>query len=380
MNQCNFSFSRDRDPCQHFVPEGADTCIWHNVAIDKSAPYVRELLAQALRHHNDLEEAHLAGLSWPGARLAGARLRGADLRDADLSGADLKGADLRQSILRRANLQGSDLSEALLTGADLTETNLHRATLVRADLCNTTIDQTNFVNADLRSVDLAGSQVVSFSWNRLTRFQQVRGLEARLDDGAGEHGRDNLDNSATQVFIAPLALGNLDHDEDLTERYAHDPEYRRTRVYRSDIMQGPDLLSATSSNGSLGYPFLLIIVLLIIVLQRPTLIILRCRTMGPVMMLTKILLPPFRMVLQTPSLTNSQSYPAWRWLALAACLLAMATTGTSVYLFQQLQQKPIPQPADPVIITELPDAQPQQNREEIAAKERVSTSNTLVAA
>ena len=196
-NSCQHTFDYKRKDCPHFVPEGSTTCLWHNVTIDKSAPYVRDLLAQAIEmHQGDLEDAHLVGLSWPNAKLAGVRLRGADLRDANLAGADLNGADLRGTILRRANLQGSNLADALLTGADLTETNLNRASLRGSDLCNTTINQTNLVNADLRSADLADAMILSFSWNRLTRFHGVRGLEANPDEA--------LDTSSTQILSPHL--------------------------------------------------------------------------------------------------------------------------------------------------------------------------------
>ncbi len=233
MSPCRHVYDDDRPDCPHFVPDGASLCLWHNATIDKTSPYVIDLLEQALRMGaGDMEGAHLEGLIWPGAQLAGARLRGAHLEDAVLTGADLSGADLTDADLTRANLRGAILSKACLHRAHLNHAHLGEARLDSADLSGAKIHNTVFLASDLRHADLGGAEVEDFFWNRLTRFSGITGLEptemADLED----------DEADTQRFIAPVAMGAHDLDQRRISR-GSDPELQRTRLYRSDIMPAP---------------------------------------------------------------------------------------------------------------------------------------------
>lgn len=192
---CRHTFNRERKPCTQVVPEGADTCLWHNPRVDKRAAYVVDLLKQALSASDgDAEGFHLVGLVWPRARLAGVRLLGADLRDAVLPAADLAAVDLTGCCLRRANLAGANLSGARLVGCDLTHAHLANANLRGADLRGARLDGAVLLATDLREADCTDARMQGFRWNRLTRFSGARGFES---EGAGDE---------TRQFPAPLAI------------------------------------------------------------------------------------------------------------------------------------------------------------------------------
>ena len=227
MGSCQYLFSDPRHACPHSAPGESTLCIWHNVTISKADPYVRALFlhADALLAGNGpagsaFVEAHLAGLDLKDLRLPGRDFTGADLRDAQLDGCDLTATVFARANLRRASLRHANLHGADLRGVNLTGTSLAGADLRDTDLSGAVLDGTVLLGADLRGANLEGAQVADFQWNRLTRFQGIRGLDAR----PGQSDRDT-----TQVFLAPVALQDLDTAERLA--LDRDPDLSRTRVF-----------------------------------------------------------------------------------------------------------------------------------------------------
>ena len=227
MGSCQHLFTDPRHACPHSAPGESTLCIWHNPTISKADPYVRALFlhADALLAGNGpagsaFVEAHLAGLDLKDLRLPGRDFTGADLRDAQLDGCDLTATVFARANLRRASLRHANLHGADLRGVNLTGTSLAGADLREADLSGAVLDGTVLLGADLRGANLEGAQVADFQWNRLTRFQGIRGLDAK----PGQSDRDT-----TQVFLAPVALQDLDTAERLA--LDRDPDLARTRVF-----------------------------------------------------------------------------------------------------------------------------------------------------
>jgi uncharacterized protein YjbI with pentapeptide repeats len=222
---CTHRFRAKRDPCELATGPDGELCPWHNPRVDKAAAYVADTLAELIRSqdHADLEECHLVGLMWPGAKLTKGNLRGADLRDANLRNADLTKVDLRGAQLRRADLRGATLDNAQLDGADLTDANLGNVSMAGASMQGALIEGTVFNGADLRKANVSEALIESFYWNRLTRFSGIRGVEAKP-----------VTDDATQPFFAPFAMG--DHDISASRRSSlrdSDPDLERTRLYQA---------------------------------------------------------------------------------------------------------------------------------------------------
>ena len=227
MGSCQHLFSDPRHACPHSAPGESTWCIWHNPTVTKADPYVRALflhadalLAGSGPAGSAFVEAHLAGLDLKDLRLPGRDFTGADLRDAQLDGCDLTATVFARANLRRASLRHAILHGADLRGVNLTGTSLAGADLREADLSGAVLDGTVLLGADLRGANLEGAQVADFHWNRLTRFHGIRGLDAK----PGQSDRDT-----TQVFLAPVALEDLDTAERLA--LDRDPDLARTRVF-----------------------------------------------------------------------------------------------------------------------------------------------------
>ena len=221
---CQHAFQDPRVSCPHRAIGTTGLCLWHNSAVAKTEPYVKALFQQADALRASWSEAHLVGLDLRAARLAGRDLSRTDLRDATLDGADLTGTDLTGACLRRANIRRAVLRGANLAGADLTGTNLTGADLRGANLTGALLDTTALHNADLRDADLAGARVVDFRWNRLTRFQGIKGFD--LHDGNDEDG------DTTQIFLAPVAMGEDDLDTPARLSLERTEDLARTRIFR----------------------------------------------------------------------------------------------------------------------------------------------------
>ncbi|MCK6491435.1 MAG: pentapeptide repeat-containing protein [Planctomycetes bacterium] len=223
MGACSHILPDPRETCPHQVPAGAERCLWHNPTVPKHQPYVAEVFRHAdAASGGRFAGAHLAGMRLLDTDLRGRDLRGADLRDAVLDGCDLGGADLAGANLRRASLRHARLQGARLTGADLTGANLTGADLREVDFGEAVVSGTALGGADLRGANLKGAHIHDFHWNRLTRFAGVRGLEA-----AGERAGDD----STQIFPAPLALGDQDVDSGERLAFERDPALERTRTF-----------------------------------------------------------------------------------------------------------------------------------------------------
>jgi len=238
MASCQHLFADPRHACPHQAPGAATTCIWHNTNVGKADPYVRALfmhadtlLAVSGPAGSAFVEAHLAGLDLKDLRLPGRDFTGADLRDAMLDGCDLTATVFACANLRRASLRHAILHGADLRGANLTGTSLAGADLRDADLSGAVLDGTVLLGADLRGANLAGAQVTDFQWNRLTRFHGIKGLDAK----PGQSDRDT-----TQIFLAPVAIEDLDPAERLA--LDQEPDLARTRVFtvgRSTSAENP---------------------------------------------------------------------------------------------------------------------------------------------
>ncbi len=189
-------------PCPHATRGGQAVCLWHNAAVTKTDAYVREVFQVADRQgHGRFPGAHLAGIDLARMRLEGRCFAGADLRDARFDGGDLSGADLSGADLRRTSFQRAVLARANLSGANLTGTSFVGADLREADLSHCRLDSTVLLAADLRGANLHGAAIVSFQWNRLTRFKDLKGIDSGGGgDGAGDE---------TRVYLAPAAFGDL---------------------------------------------------------------------------------------------------------------------------------------------------------------------------
>ncbi len=108
-----------------------------------------------------------AFLETVGQFLCGANICGANLRGSNLSGANLSGANLSGANLIAANLSGAYLSGAYLSGAYLSGANLSGANLSGANLSG----------ANLRGAYLSGAYLENISWNKVTNWDGVQGLE-----------------------------------------------------------------------------------------------------------------------------------------------------------------------------------------------------------
>ncbi len=214
MSACTHTFRDPARRCPH-PATASGHCLWHSPRVRKGDGYVRALVEQALII-GSLAEAHLAHARLAGMDLSDRDLAGADLRDADLRGARLAGADLSGACLRRCDLTGADLTGAHLRGADLSDARLGRALLANADAAGALVEGTDLRAADCTGLNLEGARIGRFHWNRLTRFDGVRGLEPRTGDP-----------DETQAFPAPLALAGA-----VAGGLADpDPDAERTRTY-----------------------------------------------------------------------------------------------------------------------------------------------------
>ena len=241
MAACEHVFADPRHQCEHPAVGDSGRCLWHNHAVGKGDPYVRALFLHADALNRTFVEAHLAGLDLKDLPLEGRDLTGADLRDAVLDNCILVGSVLANANLRRATLRHADLRHADLRGANLTGTTFAGADLREADLSGAVLDGTILLGADLRGANLEGAQVADFQWNRLTRFHGIRGLD-------GNHTK--VDSDTTQMFLAPVAMEDLD----TAARMAidRDPDVLRTRVFsvgRSGVIEAPSDLDLTPSQG-----------------------------------------------------------------------------------------------------------------------------------
>ena len=210
-----------RQPCPHPPVGETGLCLWHNPQVSKRASYVRDLFLQADARGVGFREANLVGIDLSTMTLPGRMFQGADLRDAVLDRSDLHGADLSETDLRRANFSQTDCRDVNFINANLTGVNFAGADLRGADLRNAILDGASMLGADLRNADLTGARISELRWNRLTRFQGIKGW-----DGAGTAGAD--DGDSTQVFLAPSALPDLDTPQ-IGEAGA---EELRTRIFR----------------------------------------------------------------------------------------------------------------------------------------------------
>ena len=217
---CQHVFADPRRSCGHETPGGAERCLWHNPAVAKADPYVKALFLHAEGLHASFSEAHLAGIDLKDLALGERDFANADLRDAMLDGCDLAKAVLAGANLRRASFRHADLRGADLRGANLIGTSFSGADLRDADLSGAVLDGTVLLGADLRGANLEGAQVAGFQWNRLTRFHGVRGLDAKSEPSDGD---------TTQIFLAPVAMEDLDTPDRLA--FDRDPELARTRVF-----------------------------------------------------------------------------------------------------------------------------------------------------
>ncbi len=242
MSGCTHLGQDPRVVCPHPGVGSSGLCLWHNPAVAKSDAYVKALFLHADVQKLPFAETHLAGIDLKDLTLTGRDFRGADLRDAVMDGCNLGQASLSGANLRRASLRHADLRGADLRAANLTGTNLVGADLRGADLAGAVLEGTVLLGADLREANLAGAQVTDFQWNRLTRFQGIRGLDAKPVQS---------DRDTTQVFLAPVALDDLDTAARLALDL--DPDLRRTRVFTagrsaSTELAPPDLpFSSTPS-------------------------------------------------------------------------------------------------------------------------------------
>lgn len=236
---CQHAYHDPRVSCPHPAVGATGRCLWHNPSVTKGEPYVRALFQRADAGAPDWSEAHLASLDLHGLRLAGRRLVRADLRDAILDGADLAGADLSHAILRRTTARRAILRGADLTGADLTGANLTGADLRDAKLTGALLDTTALQGADLRGADLEGARVIDFRWNRLTRFQGIQGIDP-------ESAADG-DDDATQVFLAPVAMGEDDLDTPTRLGVEAGDDLARTRIFRPGVLPLAPLPVATTT-------------------------------------------------------------------------------------------------------------------------------------
>ncbi len=228
MTQCQHSYHNHNHSCQQTACPDSTLCIWHDPSVLKSDPYVIEVLQQTIALiSDDLIEFQLAGLQFPKAPWAGKCLNYADLSDANLQQANLSDAQLRGTRFHRSYLAGADLRGADLSHADLTGCNLSNATLSGANLQGVTLDNTILNGTDLRGADLSDAHIDSFSWNRLTRFAGVIGFEAETNSVTSD--------SATQKFVAPLALGQFDplREQGHAPLDSSHPALRRTHVYKN---------------------------------------------------------------------------------------------------------------------------------------------------
>jgi hypothetical protein len=156
------------------------------------------------------------------------------MRDMHLDGADLSGCELTGVNLKRASLKRADLRSAQLCGADLSNTNLAGADLRDANLSGAHLSSTILNGCDLRGANLAGAHIVTFCWNRRTRFAGVKGLDIQPDKAS--------DNDPTQAFPSQLAMADYSDSEPsaLTDP---DPALEKTHIY-SPVITGfitPDL-------------------------------------------------------------------------------------------------------------------------------------------
>jgi hypothetical protein len=135
--------------------------------------------------------ADLGGADLSGANLSGAYLDNANLSSADLSGANLSGAYLRGAYLDNANLSGAYLKGAYLKGAnfigayirgaDLSGADLSGAYLSGAYLSGAYLKGANLSGANLSGANLSGANLDSLKWDKLTNWNEVRGLANAID-------------------------------------------------------------------------------------------------------------------------------------------------------------------------------------------------------
>lgn len=217
---CAHVFADPRLSCPHRVVGDGNRCLWHNPAVRKADPYVRALFLHTDGFGAGFSECHLAGIDLRELDLVGRDFTRTDLRDAVLDRAQLGSTDFTGANLRRTSLRGADLRCAILVGVNLTGASLIEADLRDADLSGAVLDGTVLLGADLRGANLAGAQVVDFQWNRLTRFEGVRGFDARPEQADGE---------TTQIFLAPVAMPDL--DTAIRLGFNHDADYERTRIF-----------------------------------------------------------------------------------------------------------------------------------------------------
>lgn len=230
--------------CPRNAAPDADYCIWHNPHIDKSQPYVREVLEKDMqRWELSGEGIQLAGIIWPNAQLQGAKWADAELKDAVLPRADLTASDLSGSSLLRANLAGATLARADLSGCDLRFTNLRNADLRDANLRGCSMDHTTLLGTDLRGADLTGATIKGFDWNGYTRFEGVIGF----DQAPGQGGEDD----ETRPYLAPLAVG-----DGVTRRHSASGEFdeslERSRSYTAGRVHSADDLPAPAASAGLS--------------------------------------------------------------------------------------------------------------------------------
>ena len=129
----------------------------------------------------NLSDAYLGGAYLNGANLSGANLSGANLSGANLSRADLGRANLSHAYLRGAYLRGAYLSGANLSGANLSGANLGRANLSRAYLSDAYLSGANLGDAYLRGAYLGRANLGDVKWDKNTKWENVRGLDAAVN-------------------------------------------------------------------------------------------------------------------------------------------------------------------------------------------------------
>jgi hypothetical protein len=237
MPRCDHIGPDASDQCSYDALAHGSTCLWHRATVRKDAPYVRAVfMAADEASAGRFAGAHLAGIDLHGELLPGRVFRGADLRDGRLDGCDLRGADLRGANLRRASLAHADLRGADLRGADLTGCRLMAADLREVDASEAILDGTLLLGADLRGANMERARIVSFQWNRLTRFQGILGL---ADPGEDE-------GETTRVFLSPTLLSDFDTGARATQQPSPELDATRTFAVRPD--RGEESLPAAMAS------------------------------------------------------------------------------------------------------------------------------------
>jgi uncharacterized protein YjbI with pentapeptide repeats len=140
------------------------------------ASLIKATLNDAILNGANLDEATLDEANLNEANLDGASFVWASFSHASLQGASLEGANLHRASLDGANLDEANLDEANLDGANLDGANLDGASLCGASLVGASLDEASLCGAVLDGADLQ-----NISWDELTIWENVQGLESAVN-------------------------------------------------------------------------------------------------------------------------------------------------------------------------------------------------------